>query len=115
MVLNHDTVQLEGWFSAKGEWTLFPMPDFRTYDPYVKEDDKCVSLINGTKLPRSAYEALQGKKVVVIGRVITYDDLSSGSSAADRLLSKKYFRDQVVENYCLREFVFVATNIRAVD
>src|SRR5688572_28052001 len=44
MVLNLDTVRLKGWFSAKGEWTLFPMSDFEKCYPYVKEEQqKCVS------------------------------------------------------------------------
>jgi hypothetical protein len=56
---------------------------------------------------------LQGKKVVLVGIAIRYDDLPSGSSAADRLLSRKYYKNDVVENYCLRDFVFVVSSLRA--
>jgi hypothetical protein len=110
--LHQDTVRLEGWFSARGEWTLFATPDFRNYNPYVQEEDKCVSLINATGSPRSTYQALHGKKVVVVGVAVRYDDLASGNSAADRLLSKKYFNNDVVENYCLRDLVFAVSSIR---
>lgn len=59
-VLNEETVRLEGWFSARGEWTLFSTFDFERYNPYVKESDKCVSLINATGSQRSEYEDLPG-------------------------------------------------------
>jgi len=113
MVLNQETVQLVGWFSAKGEWTLFPTPDFAHYDPYVKQDErKCVSLINATASARSAFGAFDGKKVVVAGFALKYDDLPKGNGPADRLLSKRNFKSEVVENYCLRDFVFAVRTVK---
>jgi hypothetical protein len=50
VVLNNDTVRLEGWFSVRGEWTLFSMSDFKSYNPYVKDEDRCVSLIKRDRL-----------------------------------------------------------------
>lgn len=113
--LSEDTVQLEGWFSARGEWTLFATSDFGNYNPYVKEEERCVSLINATESPRDLYQHLHGKKVVAIGFALRYDDLSSGSGTIDQLLSKKYFNDDIVENYCLRDFVFAVRAIREGD
>lgn len=111
--VNQTTVQLEGWFSARGEWILFPSKDFENYDPFNKEESKkCVSLINETGFARSKYQVLDGNKAIVTGFAVKYDDLQTGNSDSDRLLSKKYFNDELVENYCLRDFVFVVKNIR---
>lgn len=110
--LNLATSKLEGWFYATGEWTLFPTSDFKGYEPYVEENHKCVSLINSTGVPRKAYRSFHRKKVVVTGTVLRYETLSDGRTPADRLLSKKYFGDELVENSCLREYVFAVTEVR---
>lgn len=113
IVVRQDTTRLEGWFSARGEWTLFPTPDFEKYDPFVEaEARKCASLINATGSERSEYNSLHGRRVVAVGYAIRYDTLPRGNSAADRLLSKRYFEQEVVENSCLREFVFVTKSVR---
>jgi len=113
MVVRQDTVRLEGWFSARGEWTLFPTPDFDKYDPFVAaEERKCTSLVNATGSERSEYNNLHGRRVVAVGYAIRYDTLSRGNSAADRLLSKRYFQQELVENSCRRDFVFVTKSVR---
>jgi hypothetical protein len=113
IALDPSSTQLEGWFSARGEWTLFPAEDFKNYSPYNKEENKkCVSLINATGSVRSEYQALDGKKVVVVGHAAKYDTLPNGNSTSDRLLSKKYFKNEAVQNFCLRDLVFVASGIR---
>jgi hypothetical protein len=104
---------LQGWFSATGEWILFPSEDFEDYDPFkTNENEKCVSLINRTGSDRSQHRHLDGTKVVVLGAPIRYDDLPIGVSSGDRLLSKRYFENESVENYCLRDFVFVVSSFR---
>lgn len=111
-LLYENTDRVEGWFSTKGEWILFPTRNFEAYDPFGRgESQKCVSLINGTGSDRSRYFGLEGEKVVATGFTVRYDSLSSGSSTHDRLLSKKYYENEPVENFCLRDFVFVASSI----
>jgi len=68
-------------------------------------------LINGTGAGRAKFAPLEGRKVVVVGVAVRYDDLGDGTSDADRLLAKKYYEDVVVENFCLRDFVFVAREV----
>lgn len=113
IVLTNDAKEVAGWFSARGEWTLFPDQHSRRYNPYVNnENAKCVSVINDTGRPRSSFSRLDGRRVVMRGYVADYDSLSDGESTADRLMSKKYFKGELVENYCLRQYVFVATEVR---
>jgi len=113
IVLTGDAKEIAGWFSAKGEWTLFPSQHSRRYNPYVNnENAKCVSVINDTGLPRSSFSRLDRQRVVMHGHVVDYDSLSDGQSAADKLMSKKYFKGELVENYCLRQYVFVATEVQ---
>ncbi len=91
---------------------LFNQKDFKSYSPYGKSENyKCVSLINGTGKNRSYFSDFGDKEVIVKGRVAEYDKLSSGTSAADKFLSKKYFGGEVVENYCLRDFVFIVESM----
>lgn len=113
--LKQDTRRIEGWFSAKGEWILFPTKSFRDYSPFGRdENQKCVSLVNGTGLERTRYQSLEGDRIVVTGFVVRYESLSSGDSVHDRLLSKKYFENEPVENFCLRDFIFVASSLEPV-
>jgi hypothetical protein len=112
IVVNERSRELEGWFSARGEWTLFPSEDIDAYDPFDPEGRKCVSLVNATTKRRAEYAVFDHKRVLVVGAAIRYDALASGTSTADRLLSKKYFGEELVENSCLRDFVFVVRDIQ---
>jgi hypothetical protein len=110
--LNESSRRLEGWLSTKGEWTVYATQRFSTYSPYEKaEGQKCVSVVNGTGAARSQFNSLDGAKVVVTGFAVKYDTLEGGDDVADHLLSKKYYHGEVVENFCLRDWVFVATSI----
>mgnify|MGYP007053803202 CR=1 FL=1 len=110
--LTESTTHLRGWLSVRGEWTLFPMKGFGAYAPFTVEDDsRCVSLVNNTGQKRTKYRHLEGAFVDVTGYVMRYDELDDGESVTDQLLSKKYFDDQVVENFCLRDFIFVVSGI----
>lgn len=112
LVVNDSTTSLSGWFDATGEWTLFPVRDSRNYDPYtITESAKCVSLVNGTGRQRSDWEKLDREKVKIFGTVTRYDYLDSGKNEADMLFARKYYKDQAVHNFCLRDYVFVVENI----
>ena len=113
LALNEDTSSLTGWLSARGEWTLFHTAGLdQGYYPYTdQEHEKCISLVNATGSPRSEYSRRHGELVIVFGEPIAYDDLEIGNSAADRLLSKRYYEDEVVENFCLRDLVFVVSDM----
>jgi len=50
--------------------------------------------------------AAGGRKVVVVGVAVRYDDLGMGPRPPT-IAAKKYYEDVVVENFCLRDFVFV--------
>jgi hypothetical protein len=111
-LLDANTTRIEGWLSTDGEWTLFQTSDFTNYNPYVDHEEmKCISVVNNTGKLRSTFHGLHGKQVVIDG-FVRNDELDSGSSAGDVLLSKKYFNREVVENFCLRDHVFIASEIR---
>jgi hypothetical protein len=112
-MLSSEDQELSGWFSGRGEWALFPNRSLRNYDPFTKnEDAKCVSIVNGTGRSRRDFNYLTGKHVIVRGYARDYDKLPGGDTPSDKLLSKKYFGKEVVENYCLRQYIFVATELR---
>jgi hypothetical protein len=115
-VLDQSTTRLEGWFSAGGgEWTLYPLAHIADYVRFDrKEDEKCVPLLNGTGAGRPAFSNLEGRKVIVEGHTIRYNDLPIGPSNHDDILYKRYFNDQLVMNYCYREIVFVTERIKLV-
>jgi hypothetical protein len=108
-----ETRSVKGWFQSQGEWIAFPTKYVERYNPYIKSENyKCISIINDTGKPRLDFEKFHKKYVIIEGISVKYDELVDGVSVADKLLSKKYFKDQLVENFCLRDFVFVARNIR---
>jgi hypothetical protein len=112
IALQSETREISGWFSAGGEWALYPNKLSRPYEPHTSnENAKCVSIVNGTGGPRSAVRRFHGKRVVVRGYATEYDKLPTGDSAVEKLLSKKTFGKDVVENFCLRRYVFVATGL----
>jgi hypothetical protein len=113
IVMNGEATELSGWFSTKGEWALFPSRNKIHYNPYANDENtKCVSLINKTGSPRSNSERFRNKHVAVMGFAVEYEKLADGGSSSDKLLSKKYFETEPVENYCLRKYVFVVTGVR---
>jgi hypothetical protein len=112
--LDASTVRLEGWFEGrKVEWILFPTKDFDSYYPFDrKENEKCVTLVNGTGMEPAKFAPLEGRRVVVTGVPVRYADLKEGTSDADRLLAKRYYEDTVVEDFCYRNYVFVVREIK---
>lgn len=112
IVVNSDGTKISGWFSARGEWALFPKRNKTDYNPYTTNDnEKCVSLVNKTGLSRSRFEKVNNKYISLTGFAVAYDKLADGNSPSDKLLSKKYFELEPVENYCLRKYVFVVTRL----
>lgn len=104
--------EMSGWFSATGEWILFPEENFSSYNPYTKDDNKkCTSLVNNTSVDRESFRNFDKKRVIVKGYEIKYDSLEEGKTKYDILLSKKYFNGEIVENYCLRDVVFIVQTI----
>jgi hypothetical protein len=113
IVLDQSTQQVEGWFAFKSELALFPVKNVDDYDPFAKQEYlHCVSLVNHTGSATSEFARLDGSRVIATGFAIKYDDLAYGTSDTDRLLAKRYYEDQRVENFCLRPFVFVASRLR---
>ena len=113
IVLDQSTQQVEGWFEFKSELTLFPVKNVDDYDPFAKQENlHCVSLVNHTGSATSKFARLDGSRVIATGFAIRYADLAYGTSDTDRLLAKRYYEDQRVENFCLRPFVFVASALR---
>ncbi len=113
IVLDQSTQQVEGWFEYKSELILLPVRNLDDYDPFAKQENlHCVSLVNHTGSPISKFARLDGSRVVATGFAIRYADLAYGTSDTDRLLAKRYYEDQRVENFCYRPFVFVASSLR---
>lgn len=112
IVLNSGTSVVQGWLETKGELTIFPSKRVLDYDPYTNiESKKCLNLINKANISSVYLEKYAGNYVRITGRAVTYSSLSDGGMVSDRLLSKKYYENFLVENSCLRDFVFVIDSI----
>lgn len=95
---------------------VFPRKDIRNYDPYAADDRaKCISVVNATGKSSAIISALDGRRVIAHGKVVDYDTLTDSSNPAERLLGRKYYGDEFVPNFCLRQFVFVASSLEAAD
>jgi hypothetical protein len=111
LAVDADTVELTGWFSARGEWALFHTARLSSdYYPYPEnEDERCLTLVNATGSPRSDYAGLDGKLVTVSGMRVQYDSLLVGQSDVDVLLQRRYFNDEPVFDSCARFYVFAVS------
>ena len=104
--------KVSGIIIDNGEWAIFPNGS-EGYDPYNRiEEEKCISLINRNKSDLEKFGIKSGDQVIVEGKSIRYSDLNDGNSESDYLLSKKYFNGVVVNNFCLREYVFLIYDIK---
>ena len=113
IVVDGATTTVAGWLSTTGQWAVYQNRRFESYSPYgLAEEKKCVTLVNGTGIAAETFAHLEGHRVVVSGQAIRYDALPIGPSSADRLMSKRYFGGDLVEDYCWREWVFVAREIK---
>lgn len=117
IVLEKNTVRLEGWFSARGEWMVSPISGgIEDFNPLEKPpNQRCVSVVNDTGVHRSEFAALDGKRVIAIGFVMNYYDVPVGPSYVDRITEKRYYKDEVVFNSCLRDEVFIASHLHLSD
>jgi hypothetical protein len=112
LFINGDTVMLRGWISTRGEWALFPAANFENYNPYKQSNNsRCISLVNDTGVDHEQFAVLTDQEVSVYGSAVRFDDLAAGNDFADRVLSKKIYKNEIVENSCLRDFVFIVQRI----
>ncbi|MEO1243350.1 MAG: hypothetical protein AAFX54_15685 [Pseudomonadota bacterium] len=108
------TTEIIGWFGKNAyELAIFPIRNIGSYQRFDREEnEKCVTLI----FPKGAHPVdsnrFKGRRVSVKGYSRKYDDLESGDPVHDQLLSKKYFNDTLVENYCYRDYIFIVKDIR---
>jgi len=116
ITLDVNTVRLDGWLSARAVLMLNSTREHETFNPFGKEEDqRCVPIVNDTGTPTEHYARFDGKRVIVTGFVIRYDDLPVGETVADEALTRRYYKGQQVHNFCLRELVFVARTIALKD
>lgn len=107
-----NTRQIEGRLSETGQWTLFPTRSIRNYNPFSEvEAQKCVSLVDADGVLQADPQAREGRWVTLTGMAVKYEDLIVGESASDQLMNKRYYDGVVVENACLRPFVFVVEGV----
>jgi len=119
LMMTADTTELHGWMKTGGEWELHrskkldSYPVLSTVDgpPFVPIDELCVTLVNDTGQDRCLFEKYQARRVVLSGIRVKYDDLKIGSSLADQLLSRAYYEQEPVFNFCLRDDIFVVRKI----
>jgi hypothetical protein len=111
IVLDKNSVRLEGWFHAHGEWIVSATKDIE--DPADKPlNQRCIALVNGTGSNRNDFAALDGKRVVVTGYVADYYDIPIGPSRVDQIIERRYYKDEAVFDTCRRQLVFIAKSIR---
>jgi hypothetical protein len=112
IVLNTDTSRIEGYFSFGSESAIFTNHFSNKYNPFnIKEEKKCVTILFDSAIDISKLHRFDRKIVDVYGRTLEYDALEEASTDRDKLLSKKFYRGNLVENFCLRKFVFIAKDI----
>lgn len=121
-ILTEQTTLANGWLGYNGyEPALFPDADYENYPRFdLPENKKCISLVFEDKASEpnydlTEYNLLDRKYVSVSGFVILYDSLQNGRTVHDEVLSKKYYKGALVENYCYRDYVFIVTNIQTLD
>jgi len=103
------TDHIEGWIQAGAELSVFPDRPDRNYDPYGwNETHHCVTVVTDSPEVWTAACELDGSRVRVWGRPVLYAELDPGTSTHDVLLSKRYYKTTLVNNACLRDYIFVA-------
>jgi len=113
IVLDKNTVQLEGWFSARGEWMVNTTQAYESYNPGDKPvNQRCVSLVNATGSDRRDSAALDGKRVVVTGFAMDYYDVPLGPTKMDQIMMRRYYKGEPVFDFCQRQVVFIANTVR---
>lgn len=116
LFLEPNTTSISGWLSNSGEWMLFARPLGEDYNPYTSDEtERCISIVNDTGIPRREFSRYGGKHVKAVGHAERYSSLKDGETQYDRLLSKKYYKNESVENSCGRDYIFVATSLLAED
>ena len=112
IALDKSTVRLDAWLSARVELMANSTRAYETFNPIGKDEDKrCVSIVNETGTRTDGYSGLDGKRVIVTGFALRYDDLPLGDTVADQTLTRRYYHGKQVHNFCNRPWVFVANKI----
>jgi hypothetical protein len=112
ITLDMNTVRLDGWLSARAVLMLNSAREHETFNPFGKEEgQRCAPIVNDTGARTKHYARFDGKRVIVTGFAIRYDDLPVGNTVADQALTRRYYKGQQVHNFCFRELVFVARKI----
>ena len=112
IALDMSTVRLDAWLSARAELMVNSTRAHETFNPIGKdEDQRCVSIVNETRAGTDDYRGFDGKRVIVTGFALRYDDLPVGDTVADQALTRRYYHGKQVHNFCNRPLVFVANKI----
>jgi hypothetical protein len=109
IALDGRTDHIEGWLEAGPELSVFPDKPGRNTDPYSwNEGHHCVTVVTESPDVWTAACELDGNRVRVGGHAVPYAGLDYGTSTHDVLLSKRYYKTTLVNNACLRDYIFVA-------
>jgi hypothetical protein len=112
IALDMSTVRLDAWLSARAELMVNSTRAYETFNPIGKdEDQRCVSIVNETGTRNDGYSGFDGKRVIVTGFALRYDDLPVGDTVADQTFTRRYYHGKQVHNFCNRPWVFVANKI----
>ena len=106
-----ETTRISGWLVAGGgEWIISPIRNFGNFDPFSDTEPRCVSLVVDANM-REVLGERSGRFVDLRGEALLYDELPLGTTGADDLLNKRFFRDVYVPNYCYRDHVFAVREV----
>jgi len=110
IALDMSTVRLDAWVSARTQLMVNSTRAYETFNPIGKDEDRrCVSIVNETGT--DDYRGFDGKRVIVTGFALRYDDLPVGDTVADQTFTRRYYHGKQVHNFCNRPLVFVANKI----
>jgi hypothetical protein len=112
IALDMSTVRLDAWLSARAELMVNSTRAYETFNPIGKDEDRrCVSIVNETGTPTDGYSGFDGKRVIVTGFALRYDDLPVGDTFADQTFMRRFYHGKQVHDFCNRPWVFVANKI----
>ena len=112
ITLDMNTTRMEAWMSARAYLMVNATRNYATFNPFGKDEgQRCVSLVNDTGVRTDDYRGFDGKRVIVTGVAVRYDDIPVGETDVDQLFFFRYYHGQRVHNACNRQWVFVAHKI----
>lgn len=112
IVLSDESTEAQGWLHYTGEWALFPDRSPRNYDPFSSDESQhCVSLAVEELQLNTQLRRYHRRNIRVRGRVVSWSELPLGSSEAERLMNRRYYKGEPVFDTCLRQRIFVVREI----